>query len=625
MTNVPQVIFGATGYLAPSTTQVLTGVIADIQAAFGSNSKLNLDINNPDSLKTPQGQWASSWTAQIVNANNSFLLQSTQTDPSYAFGRWQDAIGRIYFMERNPAEPTALQVACNGAQNVSIPFGALIEDNAGNIYTCTQPGTIPAAGTITLSFAAQVPGPTPVPESVSIKQTIFQWDSVTLISGIIGNDVESRAEFETRRADSVAGNSFGAIGSIIGAVANVPAVLDYYGFNNNTASPVTINGVTIQAYSIYICVAGGVPADVAAAIFSKKGAGAPMTGNTTITVYDNNPLYSAPVPYQITYEIPSTLQILFKVVLVSSQGIPSNADTLVQAALVVAFQGNTLSASLIGSISGTILTVTEIDSGTIVVGQTLSDLTGNVINGTTIVGFGTGNGGVGTYQISQAQTVISEQMTTEALSTSASNLQRARINSLIYAIQYVPAIAALGTWAQVADIQIGSANNADAVVVGYVSNTTFTVVSVSSGTLQLGDALYDPQGVIPNGTYIQQFGTGSGGTGTYTINNSITLGATFTGTGAGTNLTTSVVTGTINVGDTVFGTGVPTNTTIVSQTSGTPGGAGVYVTSNATTSSGASLTANEVITAASASSSNVQVNANQEPQLVSVNILVSTT
>jgi hypothetical protein len=68
------------------------------------------------------------------------------------------------------------------------------------------------------------------------------------------------------------------------------------------------------------------------------------------------------------------------------------------------------------------------------------------------------------------------------------------------------------------------------------------------------------------------------------------IGATFTATGAGTNLTTSAVTGLISIGDTITGTGVPANTTIVSQTSGTPGGAGVYVTSNATTSSGASLT-----------------------------------
>lgn len=67
--------------------------------------------------------------------------------------------------------------------------------------------------------------------------------------------------------------------------------------------------------------------------------------------------------------------------------------------------------------------------------------------------------------------------------------------------------------------------------------------------------------------------------------------ASFTGTGSGTNLTTTSVTGIIKVGDLLAGTGVPAGTTVLSQTSGTAGGAGVYVTSAATTSSGASLTA----------------------------------
>lgn len=68
------------------------------------------------------------------------------------------------------------------------------------------------------------------------------------------------------------------------------------------------------------------------------------------------------------------------------------------------------------------------------------------------------------------------------------------------------------------------------------------------------------------------------------------VGASFTATGSGTNLTTTSVTGYIRPGATISGTGVTAGTTIASQTSGTVGGAGVYVTSAATTSSGASLT-----------------------------------
>lgn len=68
-------------------------------------------------------------------------------------------------------------------------------------------------------------------------------------------------------------------------------------------------------------------------------------------------------------------------------------------------------------------------------------------------------------------------------------------------------------------------------------------------------------------------------------------GATFTASGSGTNLTTSAQTGVIHIGAVVAGVGIPVGTTIVSQTSGTTGAAGVYVTSGATTISAAAGTA----------------------------------
>lgn len=70
------------------------------------------------------------------------------------------------------------------------------------------------------------------------------------------------------------------------------------------------------------------------------------------------------------------------------------------------------SASFIGSISGTTLTVTAMTSGTIQVGQTLSGT--GVAAGTTITALGTGTGGTGTYTVSTSQTVASEALVTSA-------------------------------------------------------------------------------------------------------------------------------------------------------------------------------------------------------------------
>lgn len=620
-TNVPGIQFTATGFLAPSGPAVLSGVQLDINAAFGV--PLNFGT------LTPQAQLAGSWGAIIVNADSVFVYFSQQIDPATSSGKWQDAIGRIYFMQRKPAQPTALQVACSGAQGVVIPGAdqsqtpALVKDVSGNLYQCVQQGTIPGAGSVTLAFAALVPGPTAVPASLTIVQLIQGWDSAAVVTGTVGTNVESRAAFEARRADSVAGNSFGPIGAIIGAVAAVAGVIDYFGYNNNTASPVTINGQTIPANAIYIAAAGGAPQDVANAIFSKKGPGAPMAGNTTVTVHDSNPLYASPIAYSITYEIPAALQVLFKVTISNGPLVPSDAATQVQEALIAAFAGASLSADFTGSIAGNTLTVTAVADGTLLVGQLVSDLAGNVKGNTFITALGTGTGGVGTYAVSINQTVAAEAMTAETVNNTG--VPRARINSLLYAPQYVAAIAQLGPWAQVAAIAIGSANAPNASVFGHVIGTLMTVVSVTSGTVGLNDYVGDLTGLLINGTTIVSFGTGVGGTGTYNVNNTQNVGATFTGNGSGTNLTASGTTGTIKGGQLVVGTGVPANTTIISQTSGTPGGDGVYVTNNATTSTGAALSANEAMTTSSAVNQSVQVQANQVPQLTAPNIVVVTT
>jgi hypothetical protein len=62
-------------------------------------------------------------------------------------------------------------------------------------------------------------------------------------------------------------------------------------------------------------------------------------------------------------------------------------------------------ASVTASIAGTVMTVTVVGSGALVVGQTLSGT--GVTADTTITSFGTGTGGVGTYNVSASQTVAS--------------------------------------------------------------------------------------------------------------------------------------------------------------------------------------------------------------------------
>lgn len=59
---------------------------------------------------------------------------------------------------------------------------------------------------------------------------------------------------------------------------------------------------------------------------------------------------------------------------------------------------------------------------------------------------------------------------------------------------------------------------------GSISGTTLTVTAVTNGTLAVYQTIYSPAGGVPitPGTYISALGTGTGGTGTYTVSMSQT-------------------------------------------------------------------------------------------------------
>jgi hypothetical protein len=441
-TTVPNPTMGPNGFIIPSSADVLSGVTADINAAFGGNL-------NPD-LDTPQGQLASSEAAVVENVNQTFLFLTQQFDPAYAQGRYQDALARIYFIERNPALPTAVQALCTGLQGVVIPIGSLAVAADGNQYVSTEAGTIPASGSVTLNFECTVPGPIPCPEGTldQIYRSIPGWDSITnAADGVIGNNVESRAAFEARRAASVAHNSIGSLPSVLGSVLTVEDVLDAYVTENVSNTVQVIGGVSLLPNSIYVAAVGGSAQAIAEAIWRKKAPGCAYNGNTNVTVLDTSAGYVPPYPsYSVSFERPDPLEIVFEVEINNTTLVPADAEQQIEAAIISAFAG--------------------LDGG-----------------------------------------------------------QRTKIGTNVFASRFYAPIAALGTWAQIVSIKIGSTNTGSAAFTASIAGSTMTVTAVSSGTLAVGQTLFDAAENLVPGTVITALGTGSGGTGTYFVSSSQTMGS----------------------------------------------------------------------------------------------------
>ena len=217
------------------------------------------------------------------------------------------------------------------------------------------------------------------------------------------------------------------------------------------------------------------------------------------------------------------------------------------------------SVNFVGSMSTTTLSVTAVTSGTLAVGQQIFGL--GVAGETVITAFGTGSGGIGNYTISTSQTVVSEAMSGAAAgaiitATIGGSLSGVAITGLAgqFSCTAAPitlvigqALTISGTYGGTGSIS-GYTNPTTYYIIATNGSTTFTlsataggtaitttvgtptglsykyapttlnVTAVSSGTLYLGQTIQGT-GISVN-TMITALGTGSGGTGTYTVSNS---------------------------------------------------------------------------------------------------------
>lgn len=334
--SVPKIQFTPAGLVIPAETDILAGVQADMNAAFGGGLNPGLD--------TPQGQLASSQAAVIGDKNNEVALIVNQVDPQYSADRFQDAIGRIYFLTRKPATPTAVTVTLGGIAGTVIPAGTFAQDTDGNTYALSGDATIGIAGTVDADFQNIQTGPIPCAAGTltSVYQAIPGWDTITnAADGTMGSNVESRADFEYRRRNSVALNGKGTPQAIYAAVFDLLDVLDVYVKDNPSGNTVNTGPTNypILPHSVYVAVVGGTDADVAAAIWRKKDTGCDYNGNTTVTVTDDAG-YSYPQPtYTVKFERPAALPVLFAVSLVDDPSLPSDIVQRVKAAIIARFNG----------------------------------------------------------------------------------------------------------------------------------------------------------------------------------------------------------------------------------------------------------------------------------------------
>lgn len=336
-TAVPGVKFSTSGLEVPDEADVLAGRLTDLSTALGSAMSRE--------LTTPQGQIAISETAIIAEKNDQLLAIANSINPDFASGRWQDAIGRIYFLDRIPALGTTVTATCRGLVGTVIPAGSLARDTAGYVYISQAEATIPAGGSVDVVFQNQTTGPIACPVGAlnSIFRAVNGWSELTnATAGVPGNDLENRANFEYRRRQSVAKNARNTRNAIRSAVLEVPGVADAYVTSNDTGVQRAegASAYQLKPHSLYVGVYGGQAAEVAEAIWRTAPPGVDMNGGSTFTITDRDN-YQQPYPeYKISWQTATAVRVRIKIQLRESDLLPNTIIDMVHECVQAAFNGN---------------------------------------------------------------------------------------------------------------------------------------------------------------------------------------------------------------------------------------------------------------------------------------------
>lgn len=308
-----------TGLIIPDYPTVLSELQEQYRLIYGADVYLDADSQD--------GQWIAIMalamfdTMQVASAvYNSFSPLTAQAD----------ALTRnvkINGIKRASASYSTVDVVIVGQPGTIITNGQA-KDGIDQKWNLPAVVTIPVGGSITVTATADEIGAIGATANsiTKINTPTIGWQSVNNPSSATeGDPVETDAELRLRQSRSTMIPSLTVMEGIIGAVASVPGVESYRGYENMTGST---DADGIPAHSISLVVAGGDSTAIAEAIAAKKTAGTGTYGTTSITVTDEYGVTNA-----IKFYRPTDATISVEVSLTARTGYVSTTADAIKSAV----------------------------------------------------------------------------------------------------------------------------------------------------------------------------------------------------------------------------------------------------------------------------------------------------
>lgn len=321
-----------TGVIVPDTSELLETVQGEYTQALGDDLNLN--------ASTPQGRLieAEVEARRRMLVNNAAL--ANVINPEQSFGIYLDALCALSGVTRIAGTASRVLASLQGVPGTYIPANSRVQSTVGDMWYLENDVTIPAVGNITAYFISGELGPfeCPVGSLTKIIDATLGWETVTNNTPAEpGVTPESDTDLKARRKQNLF-RGVSLMESIQAALNLVPNIRSSFVYENYTSAPITYQGITIDAHSIYVVADGGADADVAQAIFNSKSDGCGYTGNVTVNVLDE--IYG--ISYPVSFNRPTTVNITANITVAvpPQSGVSVGIEDAVKNAVLAYEQGS---------------------------------------------------------------------------------------------------------------------------------------------------------------------------------------------------------------------------------------------------------------------------------------------
>jgi uncharacterized phage protein gp47/JayE len=321
--------FDSTGLYMDRYDDILTDLIADLQAAFGDNIKTSADSVN--------GQLARIYSNPVAELNETLDLIAEQFNPQNASGKALSDLVLLNGLTRNEAAFSTVTLSCTAnTAGSTIPAGTIVSDGSVDNQFATDIQLIlapSASGNVSATAVVEGAVSAAAGTLTTIDTPVFGFESVTNPADAIeGQSEETDAELRARRTIAATTTGAATVASIYTALLEVTGVVKT-SVLQNTGTVTDSDGIPPQ--HIWAIVSGGSDAGIAETLFEETAAGIGFHNDATGT--DVSVAYVDPVTgstYTIKFNRPDDLDIYYVVDVTTDSNFPGDGADQIKDAIV---------------------------------------------------------------------------------------------------------------------------------------------------------------------------------------------------------------------------------------------------------------------------------------------------